>query len=125
MNRKLVLIDDDPDMLALTRLMLSRQGFEIVEAHDGNQGLATVQQAKPDVVLLDLMLPDIDGWEVCRRLKADPQTKDIPVLIISARPKPKTGQVDVEIAGYISKPFQSTHLVASINAALNGKDADH
>ena len=85
-NRKLVLIDDDADMRALTRLMLSRNNsLEIIEAGSGEQGLAAVRQARPDIVLLDLMLPDIDGWDVCRRLKADPQTAGIPIIILSAR----------------------------------------
>ena len=127
-NRKIVLIYDDADMRALTRLMLSRNNsLEIIEEGSGEQGLAAVRQARPDIVLLDLMLPDIDGWDVCRRLKADPQTAGIPIIILSARSEVQNNKVYafqvMRVAGYISKTFSVGELLDCINTALSGKNA--
>jgi two-component system response regulator VicR len=87
-NKKIVYIEDHEDMIDLVKLILEPKGYEIIGAIGGREGIATVQREMPDLVLLDLMMPDMDGWEVHRRMKADEQLKEIPVIVVTAKDKP-------------------------------------
>jgi DNA-binding response OmpR family regulator len=108
-------------MIELVRLILARQGFELTGAHGGQAGLAAVQQSLPDLVLLDLMMPDMDGWEVYQKLKADETTRDIPVIVVTARAQSLDKVLGLHIAkvdDYISKPFSSKDLTESVERVL-------
>jgi CheY-like chemotaxis protein len=83
--KKVVVIEDEPEMVDLVKLILGRKGFELIGAVGGQEGLEAVRREKPDLVLLDLMMPDMDGWEVYQRMKADVELKDIPVIVVTAK----------------------------------------
>jgi len=82
---RILIVDDEPDLLTVLRFGLEAAGFEVVQASDGEQGLALARQVMPDLMILDLMLPRMDGYKVCRALKYDDRYKHIPVFILSAR----------------------------------------
>ena len=94
MKKKILLVDDEPNNLQLLRQIL-RSSYQLIFAHNGQSALAAVAAHHPDLILLDVMMPDLDGYEVCRRLKADPLMHDIPVIFVTAM-----GDVDDEAAGF-------------------------
>jgi DNA-binding response OmpR family regulator len=108
-------------MIDLVRLILSRRGFEIMGANGGRNGLALVQQELPDLVLLDLMMPDMDGWDVYQQMKASEATQNIPVIVITAKAQSIDKVLGLHIAkvdDYISKPFSPQELVDSVEKVL-------
>jgi two-component system phosphate regulon response regulator PhoB len=84
-TQKILIVDDDPDIRSLYRLVLHQEGLDVVEAESGQEALSKVQAERPALVLLDIMMPEMDGYEVCRQLRADPQTARLPVLMFSAK----------------------------------------
>jgi DNA-binding response OmpR family regulator len=108
-------------MIDLVRLILSREGYEVIGASGGAKGLETVEDLMPDLVLLDLMMPDMDGWEVYQRLKANPNTRNIPVIVVTARAQSIDKVLGLHIAkvdDYITKPFGPAELLKSIERVL-------
>jgi two-component system, OmpR family, response regulator VicR len=126
-SQSIVYIEDDIEMIDLVKLILSRRGFEVKGAHGGREGLDVVQHERPDLILLDLMMPDVDGWDVYQQLKANEGTRDIPVIVITAKAQPIDRVLGLHIAkvdDYISKPFHPQELIDSIDKVLktnNGK----
>ena len=119
--RKIVCIEDEPEMIDLVKLILSRYGFEVIGATGGRAGLETVRTHSPDLVLLDLMMPDMDGWEVYQQMKADDGMKDIPVVVVTAKAQSIDKVLGLHIAkvdDYITKPFGPEELRASIERIL-------
>jgi two-component system phosphate regulon response regulator PhoB len=116
----ILIIDDEKDVIELVRYNLEREGFDVVGALDGEPGLAIAQQHKPDLVLLDLMLPGMDGLEVCRRLRSHDRTAAIPVIMLTAKAAEADRVVGLEIGAddYIAKPFSPRELVARVKAVL-------
>jgi two-component system response regulator VicR len=120
--RKVVYIEDEEDMIDLVSLILGRKGFEVVGAIGGREGLHVVRQQSPDLVLLDLMMPDMDGWEVYQQMKADDATRNIPVIVITAKAQSIDKVLGLHIAkvdDYISKPFSPKELVDSIEKVIS------
>lgn len=120
MAQNILIVDDTPDNLRLLAEMLTEQGYKVRPASNGPRALATVQKERPDLILLDIKMPEMDGYEVCRRLKADKPTQDIPVIFISALDEVfdkltafASGGVD-----YITKPFQIEEVVARVQTHL-------
>lgn len=123
-TRKVVCIEDDPEIIELIRFILDRKGYEFVGVLGGREGLETIRRAKPDLVLLDLMMPDMDGWEVYKQMKADPNLHDIPVIVVTADGQPITKVLGLHIAkvdDFITKPFGPQDLVRSIEKILGAK----
>jgi two-component system, OmpR family, response regulator VicR len=123
--RKVVYIEDEEDMISLVRLILERKGFEIKGAIGGREGLAIIHEYKPDLVLLDLMMPDMDGWDVYQQMKSDNLMSDIPVIIVTAKAQNIDKVLGLHIAkvdDYISKPFSPHDLLESIENVLNRKN---
>jgi CheY-like chemotaxis protein len=120
MAEKILVVDDDIDTLRLVGLMLERQGYEIVAANSGQQALAMALTEKPQLMLLDLMMPDIDGVEVCRKLRADPETKDILIIMFTAKSQTddKLEGFDAGADDYLTKPAQPRELIAHVKAVL-------
>ncbi len=121
MVKKTVLaIDDEKDLIELLRYNLEKEGFQVKAARDGETGLATAFQENPDVVLVDLMLPGIDGLEVCRRLKSDSRTALTPLIMLTAKSSESDRVVGLELGAddYIVKPFSPRELVARVRALL-------
>ncbi len=123
-RKKVICIEDEPEMIDLVRLILEKRGFELIGAVGGREGLETVRQVKPDLVLLDLMMPDMDGWEVYQQMKADEELRDIPVIIVTAKAQSIDKVLGLHIAkvdDYITKPFSPQELLESISRVLGGE----
>jgi two-component system phosphate regulon response regulator PhoB len=121
---KILVIEDEEDILALIRYNLSREGFEVREALAGEEALKMIFLDQPDLILLDLMLPGMDGIELCRTLKHDAKIKHIPVIMVTAKGEEQDIVKGLGIGAddYITKPFSPKVLVARIRAALRRKD---
>jgi len=121
-SRKLIVcIEDEPEMIDLIRLILRRANYDFVGAVGGVEGLEAVRNNKPDLVLLDLMMPDVDGWEVYRQMKADDDLKAMPVIVITAKAQSIDRVLGLHIAkvdDYITKPFGPQELLDSVAAIL-------
>ena len=121
-EKKLVVcIEDEPEMIDLIKLILRRADFDFVGALGGREGLEAVRRLKPDLVLLDLMMPDVDGWDVYRQMKDDEVLSDIPVIVITAKAQSIDRVLGLHIAkvdDYITKPFGPQELLESVNKIL-------
>jgi len=126
-NLKCILcVEDEPEMIDLIRLILGRRGFEVKGANGGVEGLKMIRQESPDLVLLDLMMPDMDGWEVYQQMKADEKTKNIPVIVVTAKAQSIDKVLGLHIAkvdDYIAKPFSPQDLMNSVEKVLNKSKA--
>ena len=114
-------VEDEPEMIDLMRLILGRRGFEVKGASGGVEGLKMIREEKPDLVLLDLMMPDMDGWEVYQQMKADEKTKGIPVIVVTAKAQSIDKVLGLHIAkvdDYIAKPFSPQDLLSSVERVL-------
>jgi two-component system alkaline phosphatase synthesis response regulator PhoP len=120
-SKTVVCIEDEPGVIELIRLILERRGLEVVGAENGPDGLAAIRQSNPMLVLLDLMLPGMDGWEVYRRMKADDVMKNIPVIVVTAKAEGIDEVLAKHIAkvdDYIKKPFSLQELWQSIDRVM-------
>lgn len=120
-TKRVVCIEDEPEMIDLVKLILSRRGFQVTGAMGGREGLEVIQSEKPDLVLLDLMMPDMDGWEVYQKVKANEATKHIPVIIVTAKAQSIDKVLGLHIAkvdDYITKPFGPQDLIESVEKVL-------
>ncbi len=129
MNTKkhILCIEDEPEMIDLIRLILSRRGFEVEGAAGGKEGLEKMRQNPPDLVLLDLMMPDMDGWEVYQQMKAGEKTRNIPVIVVTAKAQSIDKVLGLHIAkvdDYISKPFSPQELLNSVDKVLSQKTSE-
>jgi CheY-like chemotaxis protein len=119
-KQRVLIMDDDTSFRAGIREVLERSGYAVAEAADGPEGLAKVETFRPDVILLDVLMPNLDGCEVCQRLKANPPTAHIAVLFVTAVKDEAVRHLAMEAGAvaYITKPFESQTLVAGIDSAL-------
>jgi DNA-binding response OmpR family regulator len=121
MNRQTILvIDDQRDLADLVRRVLERDGFDVIIANSGKAGLQVAQEHRPNLVVLDLSMPDMDGLEVCRALRADPRRRDLPIIVLSARSSALDRVTGLQLGAddYLIKPFESAELVARVRAVL-------
>lgn len=126
--RRVVCVEDEPEMIDLIKLILSRKGFEVLGANGGEQGLKLIRESKPDVVLLDLMMPEMDGWQVYQQLKAEDDTKDIPVIVVTAKAQDIDKVLGLHIAkvdDYIAKPFSLQELIDRVEDVLSKREAQN
>jgi len=115
--KRILCIEDEPEMIELMRLILSRKGYQVTGATGGQAGLEKMQQELPDLVLLDLMMPDMGGWEVYQQMKVDEKLKEIPVIIVTAKAQSIDKVLGLHIAkvdDYIAKPFNPSELIDSV-----------
>jgi phosphate regulon transcriptional regulator PhoB len=119
-HEKIVIIEDESDILEVISYNLKREGYEVLESQDGEDGLLQIERHAPDLVVLDLMLPTIDGIEICRKLKTDPVTRAIPVIIVTAKGEESDIVLGLGVGAddYITKPFSPKELVARVKAVL-------
>lgn len=117
MGDTILLVDDEQHIIDLAKMYLEKEGFRIIEANDGRRALTTIAAEKPALVVLDLMLPEVDGWEVCRRVRAD---SDVPIIMLTARGDDIDRIVGLELGAddYLTKPFNPRELVARVKAIL-------
>jgi two-component system response regulator VicR len=124
-TKHILCIEDEPEMIDLIRLILSRRGFEVIGAAGGKEGLEKVRQQPPDLILLDLMMPDMDGWEVYQQIKADEKFRDIPVIVVTAKAQSIDKVLGLHIAkvdDYIAKPFSPQDLLNSVDKVFGEKN---
>lgn len=116
-KHKILLVDDEPSIVKMVAKRLEVAGFEVVVAMDGEEALESARAQSPDVIILDLMLPKLNGYEVCAALKRDPQYQKIPIIMFSARVQEKDEKAGLECGAdaYLRKPFQSQELVERIH----------
>ena len=119
-RRRVLVADDEPAMRVLVRVNLQVEGVEVIEARDGAEALELATQERPDLVLLDVMMPGLDGWQVARRLAETPETSDIPVLFMTALAGSEDRRRGFEAGGvgYIVKPFDPVLLGEKVNRTL-------
>ncbi|MCK5485315.1 MAG: response regulator, partial [Desulfobacterales bacterium] len=117
---QILLVDDNTTNLQILHQTLDGRGYRLLIAKNGESALAITHEVKPSLILLDIMMPGMDGYEVCRRLKADPETKEIPVIFLSALDDTanKVKGLDLGAVDYISKPFQAEEVIARVNTHL-------
>ena len=122
--KSILCIEDEPEMIDLMRLILGRRGFSVKGAAGGVEGLRMIRAERPDLVLLDLMMPDMDGWEVYQQMKADENTKNIPVIVVTAKAQSIDKVLGLHIAkvdDYLAKPFSPQDLLSSVEKVLKSK----
>ncbi|MDD4871899.1 MAG: response regulator transcription factor [Kiritimatiellae bacterium] len=121
--KKILVVEDDEDIMELISYNLKREGYSVMKAVNGEEAIKQAQSALPDIVLLDLMLPEIDGLEVCRRLKSDSKTRNIPVVMVTAKDEESDVVAGLELGAedYVVKPFRPKELVARVRAVLRRK----
>jgi DNA-binding response OmpR family regulator len=123
--RKIVLIEDDSDLVALLRYNLQKEGFQCVDAQTGKGALELCRQVRPDLLLLDIMLPDCDGLEICKKLRADAELSHIPVIFLTARAAEADRIIGLEIGAndYVVKPFFVRELIARIRLQFRAQSS--
>ena len=125
-KKRILVIEDEAEMIDLTRIVLEREGYKVLGADGGARGLEMIKQEKPDLILLDLMMPDIGGWEVYRQVKADQELAQIPVIVVTAKAQSIDKVLGLQVAkvdDYITKPFGPKDLLESIDRVLNSEQA--
>ena len=118
--KKILIADDRPEVVELVRVTLEGEDYEIVDASNGKETLRKARLEKPDLVLLDVVMPKMDGFEVCRKLKKDPQTKEIPIIMLTAKGQEADKEKGREVGAsdYITKPFSPSALLIKIEEIL-------
>lgn len=122
MGVKILCIEDEPQMIDLIRLILSNEGYEVIGAEGGEEGLALMRQEKPDLILLDLMMPEMDGGDVFHRMKEEVELRDLPVIVVTAKAAPIDQVLWINVAkvdDYVTKPFGPRELVDSVKKVLS------
>ncbi|MBD0316328.1 MAG: response regulator transcription factor [Nitrospiraceae bacterium] len=126
-QKKILIVEDEKDILQLVRLYLEKEGFRTVTAMTGSEGLDQVKAEKPDLLVLDLMLPQMDGLEVCKRLRSNPETARLPIIMLTAKAEESDTIVGLELGAddYVTKPFSPKTLVARVKALVRrlGREA--
>lgn len=126
-TKRAVCVEDEPEMIELIRLILSRKGYEVIGANGGVAAMPIIKEVIPDLILLDLMMPDMDGWEVYQKIKADEETKDIPVIVVTAKAQSIDKVLGLHIAkvdDYISKPFSPQELIDSVEQVMSRRQEE-
>jgi phosphate regulon transcriptional regulator PhoB len=124
---RVLLVEDEQDVAELIRYNLTKEGYDVFLSGNGNEALRLAREHRPDVLLLDIMVPQLNGWEVCRRLKKDPDLAQIPVIMVSGRVEEGDKVLGFEVGAddYVTKPFSPRELIARIRAVLRrGRPAD-
>jgi len=118
--RTILVIDDEPELVKLLDYNLSKAGYLVLSARDGESGLAAARKHAPDAIILDVMMPGLDGWEVCKRLRQDPSTSALPVLMLTAKADEGDRVLGLELGAddYVGKPFGVRELLARVKALL-------
>lgn len=123
--KRILVIDDLPENVFMLQDRLEHEGYEIITAYDGQTGINKAMEKLPDLILLDVMMPDITGIEVCKTLVNDPKTKNIPIILVTAKSGAEDTKEGLEAGAfdYIKKPFNRIELLARVNSALKLSDA--
>lgn len=120
MSKKVLIVDDEPNIAISVDFLMRREGFEVLVAHDGEEGLARIRADRPDLVVLDVMMPKLDGFEVCKAVRADPTLAGVRILMLTAKGRAQeiTKGLALGAEAYIPKPFSTRELVAKVKELL-------
>ena len=121
MKRRILVVDDEEHIVNIMRFTLEHAGYEVIAAHDGKEGLRMAREEKPDLIVLDLMLPNIDGYKVCRLLKFDKKYQQIPIILASARSEAQDRELGRQVGAdyFLAKPFQADDLTTKVREFLS------
>ncbi len=121
MARKILIVDDEKAMVKILKMRLEANGYEVIAAYDGKEGLEKAKSENPDLIVLDLMLPEMDGYKVCRLLKFDDKYKKIPIILFSARAQDSDKEMGKSVGAddYVTKPFDSKDMLERIKKLLD------
>ena len=122
-KKSILIVDDEEDVLTLLQLVFETNGFIARTASNGKAAVASAYESPPDVILLDVMMPEMDGWQVLRSLKGDERTRHIPVAMLSARAERRDKMIGLQegAEGYIGKPFSTAEVVREVQSLINGR----
>lgn len=121
---KILVVDDEPEIVVLTKIILEKEGFEVTVAKDSGECFERIKEEKPDLILLDIMMPGDDGWEVCKKIKTDEKTRDVIVAMFTVRTSDDSVEKSYKYAladAHINKPFDKTEFVATLRSLLKEK----
>lgn len=120
---KILVVDDEKDTVSALSLRLKSLGYQVIEAFDGIEALEKARAERPDAILLDIMLPKLDGYKVCRMLKFDEKFKDIPIILITAKVEEGNRRMGMDVGAdaYVTKPFNTEELMAKLKDVLSEK----
>ena len=123
MNERILVIEDDPGALRLAQYVLQYEGYEVLTATNGLAGLKKARSEQLDLVILDVMLPGVDGFEICHRLRAEPQTAQLPILMLSAKAQAVDLAMGLKVGAddYLSKPTDAAEIIRRVKKLLAGK----
>ena len=123
-NKTILVVDDEKDLLDLIEYNLKKEGFDVLKAENGEEGIAIAKEHKPDLVLMDIMMPKMDGMEAVEKMRADDELKSIPIIFLTARSDEKTEVEGLDKGGddYITKPISTTKLISRIKAVMRRFD---
>jgi DNA-binding response OmpR family regulator len=120
MHKRILIADDEPNIVTSLEFLMQKAGYEVKVARDGEEALAQIEAFRPDLVLLDVMMPKVSGYEICQRMRARPQWKDIKIVMLSAKGRDVEVSKGISLGAdrYVTKPFSSSELIATIDALL-------
>ncbi len=126
MARRVLVIEDEENILLSLQFVLERAGYQVHSARTGQEGLCAIRRDRPDLVILDLMLPDISGYEVCQQARRDPSLAAMPILVLTARAQEAEREkgLDVGATEYVTKPFRVSDLLARVSRLLDSPRSD-
>ena len=121
MNKTILIVDDEKDLVSMVKMRLEAVGYNTIEAYDGQEALNKAQNENPDLIILDLMLPKMDGYKVCRMLKFDSRYKSIPIIMFTARVQDSDKELGQEVGAdaYVTKPFEAEVLLSKVKELLS------
>lgn len=124
-KKRILIVEDEESLLKLETILLTVKGYEVSGVLNGNDALQKISDEKFDLILLDIMLPDIDGFEVCNRIKNDPHSSSIPVVMLTAKKSPADHERGIACGScaYLTKPFKSAMIIEVIEKILHGRSA--
>jgi DNA-binding response OmpR family regulator len=122
-SKKILFVDDETDFVEVVRERLEFEGYKVVPAYDGEEALEKVVSNRPDIIILDIMIPKINGFDVCRRLKSDKNYRDIPIMMLTAKFQPSDIKFSQEVGAdaYLTKPFEPKVLIGKLRELLEKK----
>lgn len=120
MSARILITEDDPDNIDLFTFILQRAGYTVLQAHDGAEAIEVARRELPDLILMDLAMPGMDGWTASEQLKNDPVTQDIPVVALTVRSTPmdRIRAIEAGVDGYLTKPMELSHFIEQVKKHL-------
>ena len=120
MSKKILLVDDEEEIIFLLKRRFIKNGYDVVEAHSGVEAIACVEKERPDLIVLDVMMPGMNGLEVCRKLKSDPQYQSIKIVLLTAKDQQKDKELGKEAGAdaYMTKPFEPDDIIGKVKSLV-------